>query len=163
MKVGREEWKPLLKRPKPAEQELRQAEEVRSRLASIVENSSDAIDSKTLKRKLTEERRSRLASIVEIAGQDAGGARYQDRGQGGCLHLRLPGQSSPGETARADQRLVGLRSSQHSYRSHELQRDGPAVRGEGSPECQVRSTFLQPFRCSLHSIWTKRGHYSALQ
>ena len=34
-------------------------------LAPTVENSSDAIDSKTLKRKLTEERRSRLASIVE--------------------------------------------------------------------------------------------------
>lgn len=37
-----------MKRLKFAEQELRQAEEVRSRLASIVENSTDAIDSKTL-------------------------------------------------------------------------------------------------------------------
>ena len=37
-----------MKRIKLAEQELRQAEEVRSRLASIVENSTDAIDSKTL-------------------------------------------------------------------------------------------------------------------
>ena len=41
------------------------SKEAQPLLAPTVENSSDAIDSKTLKRKLTEERRSRLASIVE--------------------------------------------------------------------------------------------------
>src|ERR671933_2989690 len=49
------------------------------------------------------------------AGDDTGGARHQDRGEEDLrLHLRLPDQPPLGEVARVDQRLVGLRSPQHS-------------------------------------------------
>ncbi|CAA9369750.1 MAG: Mobile element protein, partial [uncultured Chloroflexia bacterium] len=42
------------------------------------------------------------------ASQDAGGARYEDRGEDSGLHLRFPGHPPPRQTAGADQGAVGL-------------------------------------------------------